>query len=267
MRAYEAGALGLEERSDERGVTLLLYAPAERALALRAALAKGEPAPLELGAIEAVPDTDWSEGWKTGLGASVISERLVVRPSWVAHGLVPGQAEVVIDPGQAFGTGTHASTWLALEWIDQLAGELPPGARLLDVGTGSGVLALAAAVLAPAQVVAFDLDPVAAREARVNSARNGCAARVSVFAGSLDALAGTAFDLVVANLLRSEALPLLAGLAARTRVGGQAVFSGLLDSETEAFAEAARAAGFTPKGVRRGNDASGERWSAILTVR
>jgi ribosomal protein L11 methyltransferase len=268
VRAYDAGAVGLEERSDERGVTLLLYAPAERAAALRTALAGSDCAPLELGEIEPVPDTDWSEGWKAGLGASVISERLVVRPSWVAHALAPGQAEVVIDPGQAFGTGTHPSTRLALEWIDRLAGELRPGARVLDVGTGSGVLALAAAVLsAPTRVVAFDLDPVAAREARENAARNGCAARVSVLAGSLDAIGDPPFDLVVANLLRSETLPLLPGIAARTRAGGQAVFSGLLESETGAFCEAALAAGFTRKGVRCGEDPVGERWSALLTVR
>lgn len=236
-------------------------------MALRAALAGADPAPLELGEIEPVPDTDWSEGWKAGLGASVISERLVVRPSFVAHALGPRQAEVVIDPGQAFGTGTHPSTVLALEWIDLLASELPEGARVLDVGTGSGVLALAAAALAGVRVVAFDLDPVAACEARANVARNGCALRVAVFAGGLDALAGPGFDLIVANLLRSEALPLLAGLAARTRTGGQAVFSGLLASEIEAFSEAVIAAGFTPKGVRRGEDASGERWAAVLTER
>jgi ribosomal protein L11 methyltransferase len=265
--AFDAGALGLEEREEGLGVTLLLYTTAECAPALRAALADGDPAPSELGEIEGVPDTDWSESWKAGLGASVISERLVVRPSFVAHARAPGQAEVVIDPGQAFGTGTHASTRLALEWIDRLAGALPAGARVLDVGTGSGVLALAAAALAEVRVVAFDLDPVAVREARANAASNGCAVRVALFAGRLDALAGSGFDLIVANLLRSEALPLLAGLAARTRAGGQAVFSGLLESEIEAFSAAATAAGFTPNGVRRTEDANGERWASLLTRR
>jgi ribosomal protein L11 methylase PrmA len=88
-----------------------------------------------------------------------------------------------------------------------------------------------------------------------------------VFAGGLDALAGPGFDLIVANLLRSEALPLLGGLAARTRVGGQAVFSGLLEAEIDAFSEAAIAAGLTPDGVRRCEDASGERWASLLTRR
>ena len=267
LRAYEAGAVGLEEREDPSGVTLLLYARAEAAHALREALAGADPAPLELGAVEPVPNTDWSESWKLGLGASVISERLVVRPSFVAHALAPGQVEIVIDPGQAFGTGTHESTRLALEWIDRLAPRLATGARVLDVGTGSGVLALAAAALAPVHVVAFDLDPVAAHAAQGNVERAGCADRVVVFAGELGALGAPPFDLVVANLLRSEVLPLLAELALRTRPAGCAVFWGLLASEVERFSEALKTAGFTPTDVREREDASGERWAALLTLR
>ncbi len=265
--AYEAGASGLEEREDDAGVTLLIYAPAAVAPALRAALAAAEAAAVELGAIESVPDTDWSEDWKQGLGATVVSERLVVRPSFVRHALAPGQLEIVVDPGQAFGTGTHASTRLALEWIDALAPQLAAGARVLDVGTGSGVLALAAAVLAPVRVVAFDLDWVATREAHANAERAGCADRVRVFVGGLEALADASFELVVANLLSSEATPLLAGMAARTRPGGQAVFSGLLAAEIESFSAALKAVGFTPTGIRESGDATGDCWAALLTRR
>jgi ribosomal protein L11 methyltransferase len=265
--AYEAGAVGLEERDDELGVTLLLYVPSDAAAALRAALASGDPAPRALGAIEPVPDTDWSEHWKQGLSATVISPRLVVRPSFVVHALAPGQVEVVIDPGQAFGTGTHASTRLALDWVDELAPSLAKDARVLDVGTGSGVLALAAAALAPVRVVAFDLDPLAVREARFNAARAGCADRVHAYVGGLEALGARAFDLVLANLLSSESTPLLAGLAARTRSGGQAVFSGLLAAEVETFSQALAAVGFTLGGVREFEDPTGDRWAALLTRR
>ena len=265
--AYEAGAVGLEEREDERGVTLLLYVPQAGAHALRDALAAGPPAPLEVGALEAVPDTDWSERWKLGLRATVISPRLVVRPSFVAYALAPGQVEVVIDPRQAFGTGSHASTRLALEWIDVIAPSLPAGARGLDAGTGSGVLALAAAALAPVRMVGFDVDPIAVREAHANVAQAGCGERVRLFAGPLAALAAAPFDFVVANLLRSEVTPLLPGLAERLRPGGQAVFSGLLAAEVPVFSDALRAAGLEPVAAREIEDATGDRWAGLLTRR
>ena len=173
----------------------------------------------------------------------------------------------MIDPGQAFGTGTHPSTWLALGWVDRLAGGLARGARVLDVGTGSGVLALAAAALAPVRAVAFDLDPIAAREARANAARNGCAERVAVFAGTLDALAGPGLrpgrrESAAKRSVAAARGP--CGAHAPRRAGG---LLGLLEAETEAFREAALGAGFTPKDVSRGEDASGERWAALLTVR
>lgn len=265
--AYAAGAAGLEEREDGGGVTWLLYVPMASASAVREALAALDPAPLEIGPVEPAPDVDWSEQWKLGLGASVISPRLVVRPSFVAHALAPGQLELVIDPGQAFGTGTHASTRLALEWIDALAPTLGAGARVLDVGTGSAVLALAAALLAPVRAIGFDLDPVAVFEARRNVTLAGCTDRVQLFAGELAALAGPPFDLVVANLLRSEVTPLLGGLAARTRPGGQAIFSGLLASETAMFTDALRAAGFSLVAAREFEDATGDCWAGLLTRR
>jgi ribosomal protein L11 methylase PrmA len=100
-----------------------------------------------------------------------------------------------------------------------------------------------------------------------NAERNALASRVAVFAGGLEALAPRAFDLVLANLLRAEALPLLAGIAARTRVGGTAVFSGLLAAEVEGFESALQKAGLAPAGVRRFEDANGECWAALLTRR
>ena len=129
------------------------------------------------------------------------------------------------------------------------------------------MLALAAAALAPVQVVAFDLDPLAVIEAQANAVRAGCADRVHVYVGGLEALTAPAFDLVLANLLSSESTPLLKGLAACTRAGGQAVFSGLLAAEVASFTQALAAAGFTLVGVRELEDATGDRWAALLTRR
>jgi ribosomal protein L11 methyltransferase len=144
---------------------------------------------------------------------------------------------------------------------------LKPGARILDVGTGTGILALAAAKLGPAELFAFDTDPLATAAARDNARSNGLGERLRLFTGGLEAIGAVPFDLVVANLLRTEMLPLFDGIAARVRAGGFAVFSGLLETERESVAEALRAVGLRESGVRSRADANGDPWSALLTIR
>jgi ribosomal protein L11 methyltransferase len=264
--AWAAGAVGIEEREAADGVKLLIYASTGDVEAVRAAVAGAA----EAGAItaaEPVPESDWSERWKQGLEAIAVSPRLLVRPSFVERAPAPGQAEIVVDPGQAFGTGGHESTRLALEWIDALSPELPQGCRVLDVGTGTGVLALAAIRLAGARAVAFDLDPLAAPTARENALANGLAAGLRLFTGSLEALGDVDFDLVVANLLKIELLPLARGVAAHTARGGRAVFSGLLAREADEVSHALTAAGFTAAGAREAVDTNGDRWTALLMRR
>ena len=268
--AFDAGATGLEER-DAGGITeLWIYAPTpavtavERALA---ALARESGELLQVAGPEPAPDEDWSVRWREGLGTVRISARLAVRPPFVAP---DGGPALVVDPGQAFGTGGHASTRLALEWIDALPEAVLRGARVLDAGTGSGVLALAALQLGAERAVGFDLDPVAVREARGNAAANGLAARAQFVAGPVAALAAPAaprFDLVLANLLRSEVLPILPDLAARLRPGGHAVLSGLLVAEREEMAAALARAGLRITGAREEHDTAGDSWLGLLTAR
>jgi ribosomal protein L11 methyltransferase len=264
--AWAAGAVGIEERDVPDGVDLLIYAPAGDVEVVREAVAEAAAAG-SVAAAELVPESDWSERWKQGLEAIAVSPRLIVRPSFIERAPAPGQAELVIDPGQAFGTGGHESTRLALEWIDALASELPRGCRVLDVGTGTGVLALAAIRLAGARAVAFDLDPLAAPAARENALVNGLAAGLRLFTGSLEALGDVDFDLVAANLLKSELLPLARGIAAHTAPGGRAVFSGLLARDADEVLPALTAAGFAPAGDREAVDANGDRWTALLMQR
>ena len=265
--AIEAGAAGLEEREVQGGITLLIYATAANMKAVRCALLERCGRELDVGAPETLPEVDWSAAWREGLEAVVVSPRLLVRPSFVKATAEPGQAELVIDPGQAFGTGGHASTLLALEWLDTVAPGLGPGARILDVGAGSGILALAALRLGPGTAVAFDLDPLAAAATRENAVANALAGRLEVFTGPLEALRPTPFDLVLANLLRTELLPLAEGIAACTAQGGRAVFSGLLEDERHAVAEALRAAGLRLLDTRQREDASGDRWVSLLMTR
>jgi ribosomal protein L11 methyltransferase len=265
--AMEAGAAGLEEREVQGGIRLLIYASAAGMEAVQRALLERCGGEVEVGAPETLPETDWSEAWKAGLEAVVVSRRLRVRPPFVKATAEPEQAEIVIDPGQAFGTGGHASTLLALEWLDAVAPGLTPGSRILDVGAGSGILALAALRLGRGTAVAFDLDPLAAAASRGNAIANGLEGRLQVFTGPLEALRLTAFDLVLANLLKTELLPLVQGITARTAPGGHAVFSGLLEGERQTVVQALHAAGLRLLATRQREDASGERWISLLMTR
>jgi ribosomal protein L11 methyltransferase len=267
--AFVAGALGLEERDGEEPacIRFLLYAPSARGEAVRAAVAAVLGVTGSVGEPEAVNGTDWSEAWKEGLGPIEIGPRLVIRPSWVSLTPRPGQHVLVIDPKQAFGTGAHASTRLALELLHSIADELPTGAQVLDVGTGSGVLALAALALGAARAVAFDLDPLAGEAATENAVLNGVASGLRLFTGSVEALAEVPFDLVLANLLRNEVTPLLPALARRTRPGGRAIFTGLLDVERAEMEGRLAAVGFTVEQAILAEEADGDAWLGLLTRR
>lgn len=263
---FDAGVEGIEERDDDGGTLLWLYAPRESVDAVCARLAERVPE-ARLESVDDVRDADWTEQWKRGLTATEISPRLLVRPSFVDAQPRAGRIDLVVDPGQAFGTGGHPSTHLALEWIDALAPGPGSSWRVLDVGTGTGVLAIAALRLGARAAVAFDLDPLAVDATRANAAVNGIGRGLALYRGPLDACAPVAFDLVVANLLRTELLPLVAGIAARVAPGGRAVFSGLLESECPGVRQRAARAGLACVGARSRRDANGDEWTALLMAR
>ncbi len=231
--AWEHGACGIEEREGEGGVVVLrVWVPVERADVLGEALVAALGDAVRVGPARLLEERDWSQAWREGLGAVRISERLVVRPSFAEYTAEPGEHVLVVDPAQAFGTGHHASTRLAAALLDRELGTRSPRARVLDVGTGSGVLVLAALVLGAGEAVGFDVDPLAGPEARRNARANGLAGRARFFTGTIDALSPVAFDVVVANLIRRELQPLLDTLCARhIGGGGTLVLSGLLESD------------------------------------
>ncbi len=268
--AWAEGALGIEEREDGESVALVIYIAAADEVRQRDTVAGFASEGVWIESLEGLDDVDWSERWKVGLEAIVISDRLVVRPSFVAHAVQPGQRELVVDPGCAFGTGGHASTRLLLEWIDELAAgpvDRLTGRRVLDVGTGTGALAMAAVALGAARAVGFDLDSQAVREASVWTQKNGLSDRVSLFTGGIDALAAPPFDWVLANLLRSEVLPIADRLAAAVTAGGGLLLSGLLESDGPPVIDAFSRLGLEPAGERSRRDPTGDRWIAPLMIR
>ena len=257
---------------DACGYRACVYALASRVEGVRHAVLEAASPEVVVGAIEAIAEVDWSEAWKEGLEALCISPRLVVRPPFAAFELVPEQREVVIDPGQAFGTGGHASTRLALEWIDASYPASPSESgpvRVIDVGTGSGVLALAALVLGATSALGFDLDPVAVHAARQAAIDNGLGHRIALFAGGIEALATerARAPLVVANLLKREMLPIASAIAGLVAPGGRLVLSGLLESDAVEVLSCLGALGLVECEAPRTLDDATGRWIGLCLAR
>ena len=280
--AWEAGALGVVEESDDSGAagssvqagsdlhpqSITIYLPADRAEMLTNALRV-----LDLGLViegaEEVVDRVWSETWKEVLEPVEVSPRLVVAPSFAPVRPQAGQGWISIEPGQAFGTGAHHSTRLALEGIDALL-ERAGVVRVLDVGTGSGVLALAAVALGAERAVGFDLDRLAGPAARAAGLANGLESRVDWYVGPIEALGSedaSRFDLVVANLLRSELLPIAEQVAGRVARGGSLVLAGLLEADGAVVGETFGALGLRERERRSRRDDDGESWLGLTLER
>ncbi len=263
--AWEAGAQGVLEEEDAESVRLTIYMSSQAESLITETLQKFKPEGVQLLEAQSVPEENWSETWKEGLNAIEISSRLVVRPPFIDYALLPGQKEVVINPGQAFGTGRHESTRLALDWVDALAGSSKSLGRTLDVGAGSGVLAMAALQLGAVSAVGFDLDAVAMAEAREQSKNNPSDSPISFFTGPIDALRAVPFDLVLVNMLRTEMEPITREIS--DRVEGRLVLSGLLESDCRSIIETFQNHGLQLRGVRNRIDDSGNTWSGLLLER
>jgi ribosomal protein L11 methyltransferase len=170
----------------------------------------------------------------------------------------PGMVEIVLDPGMAFGTGTHPTTSLCLAALSDLLAARP-GASVLDVGTGSGLLAIAAAKLGAGRVAANDNDPVAIEVARENAERNG--ARLELTGAAVGEIAG-AFDLVVANILANTLVELAPDVAARVAPGGTVLLAGILVPQEDEVRAAYVAEGLRPALERRDGE-----WSLLTLER
>ena len=209
-------------------------------------------------AFRPVAESDWAEKWKENYRPLRVGRRLVVAPAWLAHEAGPGDLLVRLDPGMAFGTGTHPTTQLCLAALEA---KLRSGDTVLDLGTGSGILAIAAAKLGAAWVLALDVDAEAVRAAGENVVTNGVGDVVRVEQGSLArGLEIGPWDLVICNILASVIVKLFAdGLAQTVAPGGALILSGILEYQAEEVEQAAQGAGLS---VAERNQ-SGE-WVAMI---
>ncbi len=205
-----------------------------------------------------VCNEDWAEGWKQHFPTTRISRRLVVRPSWEEFAAQPDDVVIEIDPGMAFGTGTHGTTRLCLEAVAAaFESEVPPR-RVLDVGTGSGILAIAAAAYGAEEILACDIDPEACAIAFENAILNQADEKISFTIAPLEELEGS-FDLVLANILAEENVRLAEALVTRLAPGGRLVLSGILIEKEEMVMNAFNAYGLGMPEISHNED-----WSCIL---
>ena len=233
----------------------LLSAIHQRMLELAPAFPGWEP---QLPTFTVVRNEDWAEGWKQHFPTTRISSRLVVRPSWEEFAAQPDDVVIEIDPGMAFGTGTHGTTRLCLEAVAAAFEDEVPPRRVLDVGTGSGILAIAAAAYGAAQVLACDIDPEACAIAFENAALNQVDEKISFTIAPLEELEGE-FDLVLANILAEENIRLADALVAHLAPGGRLVLSGILIEKEEMVINAFKPYGLGAPEIRHNED-----WSCIL---
>jgi ribosomal protein L11 methyltransferase len=207
-------------------VTALFAADFDLA-ALRQALAREFGSALLARAVEeAIPDQDWERAWLDRFRPMRFGEQLWICPAGQRPAEAPGQVLIDLDPGLAFGTGTHPTTALCLEWLDR---HPPVDQQVVDFGCGSGILAIAALKLGAAAVWAVDIDQQALWACRENAARNQVADKLHT--GLPDALPAQRYDLLLANILANPLIELAPGFAELVKSGGQLVLSGILSPQ------------------------------------
>jgi ribosomal protein L11 methyltransferase len=208
-------------------------------------------------ACHAVEEEDWAESWKEFFWPQEITGRIVVKPTWREYAAEPGQLVIEIDPGMAFGTGTHPTTVLCVQLLESY---LQAGQSVLDVGTGSGILLIAAAGLGAGHLTGTDLDPMAVDVARKNMLQNRVApSAFELICGSLAEKIHRTYDVVVANILADVIIDLLDQGVPAARPGGIFICSGIIEAYQARVAEKMAACGFDIVDVRKEGD-----WVALV---
>ncbi len=253
--AFDLVEEGLGARIDpSRPATVRGYVPARDAAAADAAAREVAEA---LGHLQAfglrtigelrtriVHERDWAGAWKAYFPVLRVGEHLIIRPTWRRHRAIDGDVVIAMDPGMAFGTGLHPTTRLCLAALEPLADRrVLEGARVLDLGCGSGILAIVAVKLGARSALGLDVDPIAIEATTANARRNRLTRRVRARQGSLPS-GEPPFDVVLANLIAGVLIPLAGSLAAELRPGGTLLASGIFIDRADEVIEAFMAHGF-----------------------
>lgn len=188
-----------------------------------------------------VDEEDWATAWKKYYYPTKVGEKLVVCPSWESYTPEEDEVVLVMDPGMAFGTGTHDTTRLCMQLLEQYVGVQT---ELLDIGTGSGILAVAALLLGAKRAVGVDIDEVAVRVAQTNAQRNGVTDRVTFHAGDLADKVSGRFPIISANIVADVIIRLTPSLAQLLTEDGVFIASGIIDSREADVLAALEQAGY-----------------------
>ena len=194
---------------------------------------------------EGVEQEDWQNGWRKYYHPMDIGSRLAIVPSWQEYDT--DRVKLILDPGLAFGTGGHETTSLCLEALDQ---RVRGGERVLDIGTGSGILAIAALKLGAASAEGVDIDPVAVRTAGENAALNGVADKLTVLVGNLSDKASGKYDIITANIVANAIISLAPSVPGLMAEGAAFIASGIIDSRKDEVIAALEKAGLSVQEIK-----------------
>ncbi len=203
-------------------------------------------------------DTEWKDEWKQYFRPSKVTEDIVIKPSWEEYEAQPGEKIIEIDPGMAFGTGTHATTRMCIQFLEKNIEETD---RVMDIGCGSGILSIAAALCGSGDVHGFDIDPDAVTASIENVEKNGLQDRIRIAVGDVTEGLGRKADIIAANLMAELIVMIAPGVA--QHLEGKKIFisSGIITEKRPMVEQALQEAGFTIRNVMES-----EGWCAIEAV-
>lgn len=252
----------------ESPVSITAYLPEDNRLDqriqnIKTSLEKLPQSGLETGSIaietKFIEEQDWADTWKDFFHTTRVGKRIVIKPTWEQFAPEKRDIVVEIDPGMAFGTGSHPTTYLCLELLEK---HMKPRSSVIDFGTGSGILAIAAAKLGASLVIALDLDETAVRAARANVIQNEMESKIEVHqAENLKFIGGPA-DLITANIIAETIIASVEEIAHYLRIGGILIASGITKQKAFDVEQSLRNVGFDILQKRT----QGE-WTAISAVR